>query len=118
MNNLYTVIANALEEVVEKVYFEEAEENATFPYAVFKVPVSTKNYSRDDVILEVDIWGNGSAMTIEKLADSVAAKLNRFHYYEDGNLQTSIYQINRLRITDPDPDLTRRQLRFRCDTYF
>lgn len=118
MNNLYTVVANALEEVVDRVYFEEAEENAIFPYVVYRVPVSTKNYSRDDIILEVDIWGNGSAMVVETIANAVQAKLDRFHYFQDGNLQTSIYQINRLRIADPDPDLTRRQLRFRCDTYF
>ena len=118
MISLLTYIYNQLKLVHSNVYFEQAPENATFPYIVFKLPNSTENEAREDFILEVDIWDNNSdTTTLETLTNNIDTQLNRTHHTET-NVVCSIYRINRLMIPDPDPNIRRRQLRYQVQTYF
>lgn len=109
-----------------RVYFENAPENAAYPYVVFNLPSSTENYQREDFRLEVDIWGNSNDTTaLETLVGNIdgdghisaATGLHRKHIYTNGVIQADIYRESRLVITDPDESVKRRQLIYTVKTY-
>ena len=126
MKTWLKMIYEKLKTVHARVYQEEApqidpdtEEPPIFPYVVFKTPTITPVFIRDDIILEVTIWGNNTDTTeIEDLADSIDAVLDRYKHYEEGIMATRLYKMNRLAIPDPDERLRRRELRYICKTYF
>jgi hypothetical protein len=94
-------------------------QDAALPYCTYTLPINVKNYQRDIIALKVTIWDeNTDARDIENLADGVDHLLDRYKYYKNGVLQTSIYRIARSEIPDPEPNILRRELQFDCKTYF
>ena len=125
MNDWLKMIYEKLLTIHTRVYQEEAPqidpatgEPPIFPYVVFKIPTITPMFVRDDIILEVTIWGDNKDTTvIENLTDSIDNALNRYLYYEPGVISTRLYRIGRLAIPDPDERLRRRELRYICKTF-
>jgi hypothetical protein len=100
-------------------YDNRAAQDAEMPYCTYTILVNVKNYQRDIIMLRVTIWDeNTDARDIENLTDSIDHLLDRYKYYEDGVLQTSIYRTTRGEVSDPEPNILRRELQFDCKTYF
>lgn len=119
MNELGNMIDAVLKTVHPEVYHDRADDDAVFPYVVYRFPVSTENYQREDFILEIDIWGTETSQPmVDVLTHTLDKTLHRLHHYEEDVLQVSMYRINRIALRDPDQTIQRRQLRYRCDTYF
>lgn len=122
MEDLLKVIYQKLYAVTTATYFYKAPAEAVFPYVVYKVPTSDDtdgcpNGSREDFILEVDIWDNIADTTrLESLTTSIDNALQRVHV-NNANVAVSFYRINRLMIPDPDETINRRQLRYRLPTW-
>jgi len=118
LTELYNLIYSAAS---GRVYFETAEDEATFPYAVYRLPTSTSignnDYARQDFILEIDVWDNvPDATRIETLADRIDVAINN-QRVRTNLVALKIYRIGRLNIPDPNSDIRRRQLRYRVATY-
>jgi hypothetical protein len=55
-----------------RAYLQKAPENATFPYATFKLPSSFDSRPFEDFTLEIDLWDIAQDTTaIENLSDSI-----------------------------------------------
>lgn len=111
----------------DRVYFEDAPDNATYPYIVYDMPSSFENYSnREDFLLEIDFWDNATnTKPIETLVGDVDGDgdiknptgLHRKMIYIDGTLSAKIYKDGRFNIRDEDKRVKHRQLRYRVQTY-
>lgn len=118
MINLLELITTKLKEVNSRVYLEQAPERTEFPYLVYTLPNSTEQEQREDFILAITVWDDSNdTVILETLADNVDKKINRLKYI-DGNIQVCFYRINRLMLTDPNPNIRRRELRYQAKTYF
>ena len=111
-------IDTELKKDADRVYHEEAENGAEFPYVVYNFPNSLDDEIREDFVLTVDIWGLAPyTLPLETLASDISRRLNRVIHVSN-NIATRIYKINHLAIPDPDASIRRRQLRFECRTFF
>jgi hypothetical protein len=128
MNELLKQIKTKLQALsgINRVYTDMAPPGTPFPYIVYNLPTSDTDFTREDFVLEVDVWGNNpDTRQIDSLTDSIDGNgaidnptgLNRFHYYNAGVLQADFYRINRLMIPDQDEKIRRRQLRYEVKTY-
>ena len=112
-----------------RVYPDDSvPDNAVFPYVTFSLGSSftDQNQKMERFTLEIDIWDNKSDTTaLETITGSIdgdgaltsTSGLHRKKYYVSGTLQTSIYRENRLEISDADPKIRRRQLRYEVQSY-
>ncbi len=118
MNSLLKIVKNHLKTKHDRVYHEEAPNNAKYPYIVFEITQGLKNSMRDDLILMVDIWDrNKDTMPIEDLTDTIDKLFHEANLPSENVLPT-FYRETRLKVDDPDKTLKRRQLRFAIHTYF
>ena len=107
-----------LKKDADRVYHEQADKGAAYPYVVYKFPNSLDDEIREDFILEVDIWGKGPhTLPLEELAGQISRRLNRARHI-NGSVATTIFKTNQLAIPDPDVNIRRRQVRFECRTFF
>ena len=117
MNKLLKLIRESLRTQHDRVYHENAPEDAKYPYIVFNIFDGIKTH-RDDLILTIDIWDrNDSSMEIEDLTDKIDDFLHEKNLPNEFVLPT-FYREQRLKVEDPDKKLKRRQLRFSIQTYF
>ena len=74
---LRKVVTKLLKEVNKQVYYENATDEATFPYIVYNFDtVNLNNYPRDDIFLTIDVWDQGgTSTTVETLADNIEEAL-------------------------------------------
>lgn len=110
----------------DRVYYENAPENATFPYVVFNFASTFYSGPREDVSLEIDIWDDKEDTTaIENLSDNICGDsdkldptgLNHKNIFVAALLAATFYLDGRYSIPDDDKRIKRRQLRFRVHTY-
>ena len=112
MKELLIFIYEQLASVHERVYFEQAEENAKYPYIVYNLPTSMAQESKEVFILEVDIWDKTTDTTqLETLTQAIDNKLGGLRHVEE-HFNCRINRINRLMIPDPIQLIRRRQLRY------
>jgi hypothetical protein len=109
-----------------RVYFEEAPDNATYPYVVYNLPNSISAFNREDFSLEIDVWDNVNNTTaLETLVGNIDGNgdltnptgLNYKNIYVSNKLAATFYRESRLIIRDEDKRIKRRQLRYRIKTY-
>jgi hypothetical protein len=110
-----------------RVYYEDAPDNAQYPYVVYDFPSSLENFSnREDFILEIDIWDNATdTKPLETLTGNidgdgnvdVPSGLHRKNFYVSGKLSAKVYKEGRYNIRDEDKRIKHRQLRYRIQTY-
>lgn len=119
MTELIKLVFQKLSEV-SSTYLEQAPQDTSFPFIVFKFPNSDDDKKREDFILEVNIWDKTTdTTTLESLTTQVENKLDNLRYLSSGDkIQTNIYRVNRLMIPDDDVNIRRRMIRFVCKTYF
>lgn len=119
MIELRKVIHALLKTVHSRVHFVDAPEAATFPYVVYNLPTSTNaDGTREDFILEVDVWDNATDTTaIETLTQNIDTLLNREHSI-NAKVLVNFYRVNRLVLTDDDKSIKRRKLTYQAKTYF
>lgn len=98
------------------VYFQDAPDNAAFPYVTFNIPNSFMAGEVEVWVLDVDVWDSATDSTaLETLANNINMALHRARYIGDGFYFT-IYREGRQTPDDEDPRIKRRKLTFqvRC----
>ena len=121
-NDLKRLVQNKLKTVTAKVYHELADDNAVYPHIVFNFRrIDLGDLSRQDYILEVDVWDklsgtNKSTQTIDNLADSVEKLLQAENLPQDYILPT-FYLIDRQNVLDEDKQIRHRKIQFQVQNY-
>ena len=121
MVDLYVLVSNEISKVTKEVYPEQASSDAQFPYVVYDFPTTTDVGVREDIILEVNIWdsrrdGYDVITGIEQMASSIDEVLKNVINLDDSTLY-KFERLNRLNLKDPEPNIFRRQLRYRVKKY-
>lgn len=117
-NDLKRLVQTKLKTVTAKVYHEIADDKALYPHIVYTFRrVDLGDLSRQDYILEVDVWDKGnSTQTVDNLADSVENLLQAENLPQDNVLPT-FYLINRQNILDEDKQIRHRRIQFQVQNY-
>lgn len=117
-NDLNKLIQTKLKTLVSNVYYEQANDDALYPHIVFSFrDINLGDLSRQDYILEVDVWDKGrSPYRVEELCDNVEDLLHCENLPQDRILPT-FYKIDRKSIIDPDKNIKHRQIRFQIQNY-
>lgn len=117
-NDLKALIQTQLKTLTNKVYFEQAEDGALYPHIVFDFrEVNLGDLSRQDYILEVNVWTKGYDTTAaDELADKVEDLLQAKNLPQTRILPT-FYKIDRKSIIDQDKDIKHRMVRFQIQNY-
>lgn len=117
-NELKKLIQEKLKTLTTDVYYEQARDNALYPHIVFFFrELNLEDISRQDYILEVDVWDKGtSTYNVEELSDKVEDLLHTKNLPQTNVLPT-FYKIDRKSLLDPDKDIKHRQIRFQIQNY-
>lgn len=116
---LRKVITKLLKEVNKNVFYENATDEAEFPYIVYEIDSISFDYSgRDDVILTINVWDKDKeSKLVESVSDEIEKKLNYLNY-PTGKVLPTFYLINRISIPDEDKSIRRRELKFQIQNYY
>lgn len=98
-------------------FYEEAPEDAEYPYAVF----STQRLSEDgwlqSYILEINVWDQSAYYSrAESMMDVLEKKLHRCSHMADGFL-IRIFKGKRKNVPDPDKTIKRVMEQFEMRVY-
>lgn len=117
-NDLKALVQTKLKTLTTNVYFEQARDNAVYPHIVFSFrEVNLGDLSRQDYILEVDVWDKGTqTVNVDALADNVEDLLHEKNLPQTNVLPT-FYKIDRKAIVDPDKNIKHRLVRFQIQNY-
>ena len=117
-NDLKNLIETKLKTLTTNVYYEQARDNAMYPHIVFSFRnIDLGDLSRQDYILEVDVWDKGtSTSNVEELSDKVE---DLFHCQNlpQNHILPTFYKIDRKSIHDPNKNIKHRQIRFQIQNY-
>lgn len=119
MNDLQVWVENRLKMVHSSVHLEKAPDKTKFPYITYEldIPGDDEDY-RQDIVLEVDVWGNSPNTTeIDGYCNEIDALFHR-EYENNADFQVSCYRISRLMVPDPDEKIRHRNLKYMLKTYF
>lgn len=116
---LRKVITNLLQKTGKQVYYDEADNNATYPYIVYTLEsVNFGNTYRDDILLTVDVWDrNRNSIPVENLTDEIEKHLN-FKNIPNEKVLPTIFLEHRSSIQDPDKMIRRRQIKATIQNYY
>jgi len=101
------------------VYLEQAPSNADFPHITYSLSNSIDQETREDFILEVNVWDscqNHNTVELEEITNDIYNGLDEWKY-NDGDMQISVYCDNIAMVPDPDEKIRRRRLTYTCQTY-
>lgn len=117
-NALRKLIFNSLSSVCEKVYYLQANEQSMYPHIVFRLSsVDLGDLSRDDYILDVDIWDKSmSSLNIIEMADRCEELLKTQNLPQTDILPT-IFTNNRVEVIDDVKDIKHITLEFVVQLY-
>ena len=117
-NVLRKLIQEKLKTITTNVSFETANDDKLYPHIVFNFKsVDLGDISRQDYILEVDVWDKGtSSFQIEELSDKVEDLLHTQNLPQTLVLPT-FYKIDRKTIQDSDKTIKHRLIRFQIQNY-
>lgn len=116
-NDLRTIIQPLLEQSSGKAYYEEATDEAVFPYKVWELTnIDLSNMDRDDLILIVNVWSD-NAKEADEVADSIEKTLNGLNSPKNPSYPT-FYRISRMRVPDEDKNIRHRELKFEVQNYY
>lgn len=121
IQSLYTIISQSTS---WSVYDSQANQNATYPYIVFKLPNSNNTESdREDFIVEVDLWDD---KTFWRSVEDSTRIYDEVTKVDDAIKKTRILnehhllifsKVNQLALPDPDENIKRIQLRYEVKQY-
>lgn len=117
-NDLKKLIQGKLLTLTANVYHEQARDDALYPHIVFAFKeVNLGDISRQDYILEIDVWDKGTlTTTVDDLADSVEDLFHTENLPQE-NILPTFYKIDRKAILDPDKTIKHRIIRFQIQNY-
>ena len=117
-NDLKELVQTKLKTLTTDVYFEQARDNALYPHIVFSFrETNLGDLSRQDYILEIDVWDKGTETTaVDALADNVEDLLHTKNLPQTNVLPT-FYKIDRKAIVDSDKSIKHRLIRFQIQNY-
>ena len=117
-NDLKKLVQTKLKTLTTNVYYEIADKDAVYPHIVFNFRrIDLQDLSRQDYILEVDVWDKGTSTTaVDDLADSVENLLQGKNLPQTNVLPT-FYLIDRRNILDEDKSIRHRQIQFQIQNY-
>lgn len=117
-NDLKKLVQTKLKTLTTNVYHELADKDAVYPHIVFTFRrIDLQDLSRQDYILEVDVWDKEKDTTrIDNLADSVENLLQAKNLPQEHILPT-FYLIDRRNILDEDKNIKHRQIQFQIQNY-
>ena len=117
-NDLKLLVQSKLKTVAANVYHEIANEKALYPHIVFNFRrLDLNDLSRQDYILEVDIWDRGdSSQRVDDLADSVENLLQAENLPQTNVLPT-FYLIDRNNLPDENKEIKHRRIQFQIQNY-
>ncbi len=119
MNDLLELILKELKKIHQRVYYEDAEDEAIFPYIIFYISVGTNTEERHDDTLVIEVWDENQDTT--KLEDIVDEIEKHFDYecFNTDKLSTVAYKESRSRSEkEKKEDLSCREIRFELQTYY
>lgn len=117
---LRKVIKEVILEAHPSVFYEEAPDDAPYPYIVFNLPNSLSNGVFENFVLEVDGWDapeNGDTTALEMMMDAVDKALQRKTFVIADNLFFSLYRDSRETITEKDSRIKHRRYTYQARTY-
>jgi hypothetical protein len=104
-------------ESVSRVHYQDAPDDAVYPYLVYVLPNSNDDGTLEQLFLDVDGWDNSTNTTaLETLMDSADKALHRKTVVV-GNLSMTLYRESRLALEDDDKRLRRRKYIYQVRTY-
>ena len=117
-NDLKKLIQTKLKTLTTKVFFEQATDDALYPHVVFNFrTIDLGDLSREDYILEIDVWDKGNSTTqVDELSDKIEDLLQAKNLPQTHILPT-IYKIDRKAILDQDKSIKHRLIRFQIQNY-
>jgi hypothetical protein len=103
---------------VGTVYYQQAHDNAVYPYLVYDFPNSTDDGTLERFVMDLDGWDDKADTTaLETLMDEADTLLHRANLYTEDKVCASIYRENRLSLTDEDRRIRRRKIIYQVRTY-
>lgn len=117
-NDLKKLIQTKLKTLSTNVYYEIADDTAMYPHIVFSFrTINLEDLSRQDYILDVDVWDKGRSTTaIDALCDNIEKLLHSENLPQIYILPT-FYLIDRKSILDEDKNIKHRLIRFQVQNY-
>lgn len=119
-NDLKELVQNKLKTLTPNVYHEIANEKKLYPHIVFTFRrIDLQDLSRQDYILEVDVWDfneNDKTEVVDNLTDSVENLLQGENLPQENVLPT-FYLIDRRNILDENKHIKHRQVQFQVQNY-
>lgn len=98
-------------------YYEDAPEEAEYPYKVFLLKRISQDDERQRLILEINVWDQHKYYSrAESMMDSIEKKLNGCIRLSDDTLYYC-YNGNREPIKDPDKSIKRIREQFELYCY-
>jgi hypothetical protein len=115
------VIKAALKSIHLRVFFQDASDDAVFPYLVYDLPDSIDDGSMEQFVLEVDGWDQilpgQDTEALETLMDSADKSLHRKTFSVNNELAMTFYRDNRLALIDDDKRIRRRKYIYQVRTF-
>lgn len=116
-NSIRKIIQTNIDNIV-KCYYRTADAKANYPHAVYDFEsIDLGDINRDDLVLIIDIWGNGKDTSkIEEITDRIEKLFNAANM-PDVDVLPTFYRISRKPIDDEDKTIIHRQLKFQIQNY-
>lgn len=108
---LRKLIKEQMQTIQGETYHKSAPPGAVFPYKTFSLKNVSYTEERDDFDLCVDVWGRGSVVAAEEVADQVERLFNGANLPRPP-IYPTFFRQNRYGVDDPDKTLQHIQLHF------
>ena len=112
MKNLRKLLHPYLKSIHPRVYFQDAPDNAQFPYLVYDLTqIVNDGEEFETVALDIDGWdmpADGDTTAIENLMDEVNQALNKKTLTAE-ELAVTFYLDRKIPLTDDNKDIRRRK---------
>lgn len=125
MIDLRKILTNYIKYIHPRVYFQNAPEDAIFPYLVYDFPnIGSDGELQEIIVVDIDGWdrpGNGDTTILENLMAKVNGNgdlmlptgLNKRLLIAD-RIAVSFYLESKIPLIDEDPSILRRKYTYQA----